>query len=92
MSIGTGRCCVKCKTYLAIAKNGVIVLETMEDGFTPYKIWMADLFQCPDCDYQLISGFGFNCISEHYLPEFKDWLDQVTYTIKGCSRSLPYAI
>ena len=91
MSIGTGRCCVSCQTYLAAAKNGIIVLETMSDRITPYKIWMADLFECPDCGYQLISGFGLNAISEHYMPEFKDWIDQVTHTIKGCPRSLDHA-
>lgn len=88
MSIGTKRCCVSCQTYLAVAENGVIVLETMDNGYTPYKIWMADLFECPDCHYQLISGFGLQPIAEHYLPGFNKVLAEVTHTIRGCPRSL----
>jgi hypothetical protein len=88
MSIGTGRCCVECQTYYAAKKNGVYVLETMEDGTTPYKIWMADLFECPDCGKQLVSGFGLHAISEHYMPKFSDWMKLVDITISGCPRSL----
>ena len=88
MGIGTGRCCVKCKTYLAPLKNDIVVLETFEDH-RPYKLWCADLFICPGCKYRLISGFGQEAISEHYMPDFdeimhKYFMAGILFTINGC--------
>jgi hypothetical protein len=40
-------------------------------GWTPYKIWVGDLFECPDCHNQTISGVGHQRIAEHYEPGFK---------------------
>lgn len=89
MTIGTGRCCVNCQTYLYAKQNGVLVLETMDDCVSPYKIWRADLFACPDCGYELISGFAQEPISEHFMPDFQQLLGHVTHTIKGCPRRYP---
>ncbi len=83
------RACVPCATYLRPRKNGVIVLETFEDGHTPYKIWMADLFECPDCAHQIIDGYGVNPISEHYMDDFEKQMTYVTHTIRGCLKPLP---
>jgi len=88
MSIGCGMACVPCKTWIRPRKNSVHVLETMEDG-RPYKVWMADLFECPDCGHQIVAGFGARHISEHYMPDFADYLALIDITIIGCPRSLP---
>ena len=87
MSMGTGRCCVKCQTYLFAKKNEVVVLETFEDGITPYKIWLADLFQCPDCEYEnsyfvhpvakaevIRTCYGCGAVLEFTCEEVKDEL------------------
>ena len=92
MSIGPGYACVGCKTYFRPRKNGVYVLETMEDYGTPYKIWMADLYECPDCGNQLITGYGANPVSEHFHAAFEEWLEYVTYTIEGCPKILPHEL
>lgn len=93
MSIGTGFCCVKCQTYLIALKNEVHVLETFEDGISPYKLWMADLFICPDCNFRMIGGFGRHNYDEHYTATFSENLRKVTeagllFTIKGCPRGM----
>lgn len=87
MSIGTGCCCVECQTYYAAKKNGVNVLETLEDG-TPYKVWHADLLECPDCGKQVVKGFGSQALSVKHQPDFDVYLNQVEITINGCPRSL----
>ena len=92
MAIGTGMCCAKCQTYFVPMKNSVFVLETMDDGESPYKLWQADLLICPDCDHWLIAGFGFSPIAEHYQPNFDDMLKKAKasgyyFVIKGCPRA-----
>jgi len=89
MSIGPGYACVSCKTYFRPRKNGIYVSETMEDG-RPYKVWQADLLECPDCGTQVIMGYGLHAISEHFMADFGTWHNLVTYTIIGCPRSLTY--
>ena len=49
--------CVNCKRMLKIKKNGIIVAEHLKNGEL-YKVWSADLFECPNCGFELISGFG----------------------------------
>jgi len=88
MSIGAGYACVPCQTYLRPRKNEIVVLET-DDKHRPYKIWLADLWECPDCGHQVILGYGLHHISEHYEPDFDRYLKRVTHTILGCPRGLP---
>lgn len=89
MSIGAGYACVPCQTYLRPRKNDIYVLETMSDGVTPYKVWNADLWECPDCAHQVILGYGLHEIAVKHEPGFPDWLVMVTHTIKGCLKGLP---
>jgi len=87
MSVGAGYACVPCQTYLHPRQNSIIVLETMEDH-RPYKIWQADLWECPDCQHQVILGYGVHPVSEHYMDGFDDWLARVDQTILGCPKGL----
>jgi hypothetical protein len=43
----------------------------------PYKLWSGDLWQCPDCGHELISGVGMGPIAEHYQPEFPGWVERL---------------
>jgi hypothetical protein len=88
MSIGAGYACVGCQTYLRPRKNEIVVLETFGDGVKPYKVWLADLWECPDCACQIIFGYGAQPVSKYYQNNFDTWLSRVTHTIKGCPRSL----
>lgn len=53
--------CVKCQREMIPAKNGIGVLDMTDFG--PYKVWDADLWRCPDCGHEIITGFGCNAIA-----------------------------
>jgi hypothetical protein len=61
--------CVKCQTFLIISDIGVAVEEIMGDG-QPYKLWTADLFECPTCGMQVITRFGSEPICEHFENDY----------------------
>jgi len=57
--------CVKCGVKMRKVQIGIINLELFDDG-KPYRLWSADLFQCPKCGVQVLSDFGRERIWEHY--------------------------
>jgi hypothetical protein len=66
--------CVKCKKFYRPKENGYCFTEGMPTSsgeWKPYKAWMGDLWECPECGHQLIAGVGFEPISEHYRPDFE---------------------
>jgi hypothetical protein len=56
------------------AKPGMIEPENWQ----PYKLWAADLYECPDCKSRIISGVGQGPVSEHYKDDFAE-------TVKLCN-------
>jgi hypothetical protein len=36
----------------------------------PYKLWVGDLWECPDCLTQIIIGTGQHPVAEHYESDF----------------------
>ena len=66
MTIEVLPCCVDCKTGYVPLKNDIVVLETMDDEMQPYKLWCADLVQCPKCKHRVITGFGKKHFAEHF--------------------------
>lgn len=38
----------------------------------PYKLWAGDLYECPGCGAQVISGAAAKPVAEHYEPDFAD--------------------
>jgi hypothetical protein len=58
-----------CGRFLQVKQNSVTVEELLEDG-SSYKLWDADLWQCPECGVEIIAGFGKAPISEHWRPEY----------------------
>ena len=85
MSFGPGYACVPCKTYLRPRKNDITVLQDDAEG-KPHKLWSADLWECPDCGYQVILGYGQNAFSEHDEPDFDPSL--ATHSIVGPMKGL----
>ncbi len=88
MGIEVLPCCVKCRTGYVPLKNDIVVLETMDDQMVPYKLWCADLVQCPKCKHRLITGFGKNNFAEHYELNFDDYVEKyieagILFTISG---------
>lgn len=78
--------CVPCERFMRIKKNGFYFVEGKPHGsevewdggqgknsvgWTPYKVWVGDLFECPDCKTQTVAGIGASRLAEHYEPNFK---------------------
>lgn len=42
--------------------------------WSSYKLWVADLYECPECKHVVIGGFPFQPLSEHYKPEYAEML------------------
>jgi predicted RNA-binding Zn-ribbon protein involved in translation (DUF1610 family) len=81
--------CVSCEEFLRPRKNEVYVLETMDDD-RPYRIWCADLWECPGCGVQIIKGYGQQPIAEHYQEDFNTWVQRlVTHRVDGKLKGLP---
>ena len=60
--------CWPCGLQMRPEKNGVAVIEMAYFG--PAAIWMSDLWKCPECGVEIVSGFGNRPFSEHYQPDF----------------------
>ncbi len=70
----SGLACATCFKFFRVKKVGVPFEEgmpTSSDKWQSYKLWMADLCECPGCGARvLITGSGQQPISEHYKPEY----------------------
>ena len=58
--------CVECNRELRPEQNGIYLVELFADDKKVYKIWTADLWKCPDCGKEIVSGFADNPLFEHY--------------------------
>jgi len=58
-----------CGRFMAVKKNSVTVEERTEDQ-RPYRLWDADLYECPECGVEIITGFGRGPFAEHYQPDY----------------------
>jgi len=74
----SGLACLKCKVFLTPKKSGTYVEEGMPltrelDGpWGPYKLWSCDLAECPKCGVEIITGFGYKPLAEHFHPDYAD--------------------
>ena len=66
--------CVKCSKAYVTKKQEVVVNELAHFG--SYKLWEADLKECPVCHNQIISGFAQMNSSEHYQIGYKEKLEK----------------
>jgi hypothetical protein len=49
---------------------GTVMSDGEPERWVPYKLWSADLFECPGCGAQIVAAFGERPIAEHYQPEY----------------------
>jgi hypothetical protein len=54
---------------MTVKKNSVTVEERLETQ-EPYKLWDADLWECPECGVEVITGFGHGPLAEHWQPTY----------------------
>jgi len=75
--------CVRCNHFMRVAHNGVYAIEhgvddpTDQATRTPYRIWMADQFECPICDAVILTAFGKEPVSERHKHGFERWIKDV---------------
>lgn len=44
----------------------------MPEVWTPYKLWVGDLWKCPECEHEIVVGVIGGPVAEHYQPDFKE--------------------
>lgn len=72
----SGLACATCHKFFRVKKVGVAFEEGMPSGqapdvWQPYKLWMADLCECPGCGAQVvITGPHQGAVAEHYQPDY----------------------
>ena len=60
--------CIKCKVEYKPLETGAYAAE-MFKGNNIYKIWSADIWQCPICKNKIALGFAQNPIAHHFETE-----------------------
>lgn len=92
--------CVPCQRFMRCKKTGFYFLEGMphgadwdgksgkdSSGWIPYKLWVGDLYECPDCGASTISGVNRDRVAEHYEPEFDSIVTRTganQFMVKDC--------
>jgi len=69
--------CVNCEVELKPEENGIVVAEMFQENTKIYKLWYADLWKCPLCDYKIILGFGNNPFMEHFQGDCESRVDEL---------------
>lgn len=74
--------CVPCQRFFRPKRNGLPFIEAMPiegspapgtaepDRWTPYKLWIGDLWRCDGCGAEIVSGVAREPVAEHYQPDF----------------------
>jgi len=77
--------CAKCECEMRPERNGVGLLDMFNPSdkpdLQPYQLWDADLYKCPKCGCEIVTGFGCNAIAQHWEEN-----DQLARTITGYER------
>lgn len=56
--------CVQCQAPFGVKRLGVWVIETAGEPIRPFRIWRADLFQCPICGREILGRFSHEPVTE----------------------------
>jgi hypothetical protein len=76
-------------------RSGVGLLEQMprtnrskpgtaaEDEWRPYKLWIADLWECKGCGHALVFGYGQPPVAEHFQADFQEQLTAASAKTEG---------
>lgn len=82
--------CVKCEKEVMPAKIGVTVEEHRKEeqsrGLPPlwaaYKIWTADVLQCPECGAQILAGFPDRPVAHHHEENYAEEQKKMEFHIR----------
>lgn len=61
--------CLKCSREMKVDEIGVHVLELDAQG-KPYKLWHADVLECPKCSRRVVCRFADRPISQQGVNGF----------------------
>lgn len=78
--------CVRCRRFFRMTKSGFYFIEGMPrpgeqrpaagtsepEKWQPYKVWVADKWECEGCGAMILSGFGSQPLAEHYQHGFAE--------------------
>lgn len=67
--------CATCSVEMKPAKVGVTVIEYAK-AVGPYRIWMADMWQCTKCGWKAILNFAHKPSAEHFQEAFQAALER----------------
>ncbi len=70
--------CAKCQVELRCEKSGIAVVEMARACGTPegpYQIWHADLYKCPVCGAEIVTGFANEPLAQHWEDHFYEVLE-----------------
>ena len=70
--------CVTCRLFYRPKKNGTVFEEGMpgdngrlvENGWSSYKLWNGDLWECRQCGSQIIVGCGSRPMREQHHDDY----------------------
>jgi hypothetical protein len=73
--------CVKCKLFFKPKKSGITVEEGKPVGrdpevWMPYKLWVADLWECRGCGDQIVYGSGQRPLAEDYQKDYPEVVER----------------
>jgi len=66
--------CGRCDAFMRVILNGVRVREMKPNG-QPYRVWAADLWRCPVCGHELITGFGDGPLAHYGTKAYQKYVD-----------------
>ncbi|MBA7660477.1 hypothetical protein ES703_68479 [subsurface metagenome] len=68
--------CTLCRVEFRPLENGINVIDIFSQPPKPYRVTYADLFECPVCRNQIVSGFASKPWAEHHEDKFEYWLQK----------------
>lgn len=83
--------CVPCQRFYWPKKSGYYFVEGKQwggdeewdggrgkdsVGWTGYKVWSGDLYECSGCGSQIVVGVGTNRVAEHHESNFDTVVEQ----------------
>lgn len=71
--------CATCRIDMHPGKTGISFVEQTGEGIDarPYKIWSADMWECPECGARVVVGFGRTAHTTYHEDTFNTILEQV---------------
>ena len=63
--------CVQCQARMSVKRMGVAVVETAGNPAKPFRLWRADVIQCPICGKEILSHFSHEPAAEQHHDDFE---------------------